>query len=276
MTVVFITGCSSGIGRALAKTFYKSNCRVIATARQLDPLHELEQMGISIARLDVTDGHQINQVLGDVISTHHRIDILINNAGYGLMGPTIELPTSALEQQFATNVFAPVAIAQAFASQMKKQDDTSGRKGLIVNIGSISGIVPTPFAGAYCASKAALHALTEVLRMELASFGIQVVLVQPGAVQSNFGATATATVQQFLKSDSWYANRSEAIANRANASQTDASPVGAIAQALVKQLLKPSPPPVIRLGKKSLWLPLIKRILPNAVLDSILRKKFGL
>ena len=276
MTVVFITGCSSGIGRALAQAFHQNGCQVIATARRLESLHELATMGMSIYELDVTHGNQIREVVESAIATHHRIDILINNAGYGLMGPVIEVPTEALEQQFATNVFAPMAIAQAVVPHMKQQNPISGKRGLIVNIGSISGIVPTPFAGAYCASKSALHALTEALRMELVCFGIQVVLVQPGAVQSKFGATATATVQQGLKPDSWYGDRAEAIINRANVSQVDASSVEVIASTLVKKLRKPSPPPIIRIGKKSLWVPFIKQIVPTRILDRMLRRKFGL
>lgn len=276
MTVVFITGCSSGIGRALAQTFHQSGCQVIATARRLESLHDLATMGMSVYALDVTNANQIKEVMGSAIATHHRVDILINNAGYGLMGPVIEVPTAALEQQFATNVFAPMAIAQAVVPHMKQQDPISGKRGLIVNIGSISGIVPTPFAGAYCASKSALQSLTEVLRMELACFGIQVVLVQPGAIQSKFGATATVMVQQGLKPDSWYGDRTEAILNRANASQVDATSTEAFAQSLVKKLVQPSPPPIIRLGKKSLRLPLMKQLLPTCVLDRLLRRKFGL
>ena len=276
MTVVLITGCSSGIGYALAQTFHHQGCRVVATARQLEALAPLQAQGIAVHELDVTNHRHIHQVIDAVVGTEGTIDILINNAGYGLMGPLIEMPLEDLHAQFATNVFAPLAIAQAVAPEMKAQDCISGRRGLIVNIGSISGIVPTPFAGAYCASKSALHALTETLRMELVPFGIQVVLVQPGAVQSKFGATATVKVQQILKDDSWYGDRAEAITNRANASQVGASSVEAIAQSLVKQLLKPSPPPIIRLGKKSLWLPLIQQLLPTTVLDGILRRKFGL
>ena len=271
MKVVLITGCSSGIGAALAQAFHHQGCRVVATARRLESLEHLQQQGMAVHALDVTDNSQISQVIDTVIASEGTIDILINNAGYGLMGPLIEMSLEEMHAQFTTNAFAPMAIAQTVALHMKTQG-----KGLIVNIGSISGLVPTPFAGAYCASKSALHALTETLRMELAPFGLQVVLVQPGAVQSNFGATATVKVQQLLKSNSWYGDRAKAIVNRANASQVDASSVEAIAQSLVQKLLRPSPPPIIRLGKKSLWLPLIKQLLPTALLDRILRRKFGL
>lgn len=279
MTVVFITGCSSGIGRALAQTFHRNGCQVIATARQLDTLQELEMMGMSVYSLDVTNASQARQVVEAAIATHHHIDILINNAGYGLMGPVIELPIQEIEHQFATNVFAPVTMTQTVAPYMKNKG-----KGIIVNIGSVSGVVPTPLAGAYCASKSAIHALTETLRMELAPFGIQVVLVQPGAIQSNFGVTATAKVQQRLREDMESGDRhaqplttrTEAILKRANASQINATPVTEFTQVLVKKLLKPSPPTIIRLGKKSRWLPFVKQILPAQVLDRILQKQFGI
>ena len=115
------------------------------------------------------------------------VETLVNNAGYGAMGPLAELPLDELRLQFETNVFALVAMIQAVVPGMAARG--SGR---IVNIGSVSGVLPTPFSGAYSASKAAVHALSDALRPELAPFGIHVVTVQPGAIRSQFGATASA------------------------------------------------------------------------------------
>ena len=100
---IFITGCSSGIGRALALTFHKLGCRVIATARRLDSISDLQDMGMVTFCLDVTDKDQSKNVVETVLANEKRIDVLINNAGYALIGPAIELPSEELSMQFETN-----------------------------------------------------------------------------------------------------------------------------------------------------------------------------
>ncbi len=112
--------------------------------------------------------------------------MLINNAGYGAMGPLLDGGTEAMQRQFETNVFSIVGVTQAFFPALRRS------KGLVVNIGSVSGVLVTPFAGAYCASKAAVHALSDALRMELAPFGIRVMEVQPGAIDTSFAKNAGA------------------------------------------------------------------------------------
>ena len=114
--------------------------------------------------------------------------MLINNAGYALYGAITDIPTEELRHQFDTNVIAPVQVARAFLPFMLPQ-----RRGRIVNIGSVSGVLTTPFAGAYCASKAAFHAVSDAMRLELAPFGIEVITIQPGAVTSNIGKPARTT-----------------------------------------------------------------------------------
>jgi short-subunit dehydrogenase len=144
----------------------------------------------------------------------------------------------------------------------------------IANIGSISGIVTTPFSGVYCASKAALHALSEALRMELAPFGVRVVIVQPGGVASSFGNAGEAHAR--LPEHSLYKPIERFVLGRARASQRGAMPADAFARALAAALLRPDPPPVLRLGTHSTRLPFLKRWLPTRVLDRKLGKTFGL
>ena len=187
--VVFITGCSTGIGRALSEEFHRCGFRVIATARRLESLSDLREKGISTHALDVNNKDQVKHVIEAVLHQEKTIDVLVNNAGYGLIGPSIEIPENELILQFQTNVFATLFIAQKIAPIMREHGN-----GLIINIGSVSGIATTPFSGAYCASKAALHALSDALRMELSVFGIKVVTVQPGGIRTQFGESAKATV----------------------------------------------------------------------------------
>ena len=269
--MVIITGCSSGIGKALAEEFHRNGCRVVATARRLESIADLKEKGMSTYSLDVTNGDEVNLVINEVLGKEGRIDILVNNAGYGLIGPIIDIPEKELNVQFQTNVMAPLLIARKVAPAMKNQGG-----GLILNMGSISGVVTTPFSGAYCASKAALHALSDALRMELSPFGIDVVSVQPGAIKSEFGETARTITSRILRTDSWYRSIEDAIKTRAKISQMDATPAEDFAKALVSAISGKKPPAVVRIGKKSLWLPLLKQLMPIRVLDKIMGKKFGL
>ena len=269
--VVLITGCSSGIGNALCWAFQRKGYRVVATARQVDQLKELQAAGMTVMNLDVNNQQAVKKVVHSVLATEGKIDVLVNNAGFGQFGPLIDIDQDKLRQQFQTNTFAPLDLVQQVAPLMKEKGS-----GLIVNIGSISGLVPTPFAGAYCASKAALHSLSEVMRMELAPFNIQVVTIQSGAITSSFGSSAESSLDEVAGSKSWYADLETNIRARAKLSQSAATPANQFAAELVTRVTKPNPPSVIRLGKKSLWLPWLKRLLPHRLMELILSHKFGL
>ena len=268
--VVLITGCSSGVGRALAEEFVRVGHRVVATARRLETVAGLEGPRVLTARLDVTRADDIERVVGEVLAWAGRIDILVNNAGSGLIGPTAEVDLVALRRQFETNVVGPVALIQAVAPKLVAQG--SGR---IVNIGSVSGVTATPFAGAYCGSKAALHLLSDALRMELAPFGIRVITVQPGAVVSNFAARAAEGLELY-QSGSLYSNIAEFIEARARLSQAGRATTAAdLAREVVAAVMRPRPPAVLRAGKGSRLLPAIGR-LPQRIRDRIFAKRFGL
>ena len=266
---ILITGCSSGIGAALAQEFHQRGHRVFATARRIETLQALQSQGMQTLALDVTDGASIALALEALEKQAGHINILINNAGYGQFGAIMDARPEDLRQQFETNVVAPVALARAALPLLRK----SGA-GLIANMGSISGIVTTPFAGVYCASKAALHALSEAMRLELAALGIQVVTIQPGGIASRFGDTGE--VHARLPKDSLYTPISHHILNRAKASQSGATPVAIFAFEVVDHLLQVRPPAICRTGAQSTRLPLLKRWLPTRMLDRQLQKMFGL
>ncbi|WP_237062817.1 MULTISPECIES: SDR family oxidoreductase [Microbulbifer] len=269
--VALITGCSSGIGRELALALHRRGTIVIATARRPESLQELADMGIATEALDVNSQADINRVVHALKAAYGRLDILINNAGYGQMGPLIELDTRALENQFRTNVFAPMALIRACAPLMR-----SARRGLICNIGSVSGVLPTPFSGAYCASKAALHTLSDVLRLELKPFGIRVMTVQPGAIASEFGRHAEVSLRGLLAPDSWYKRQEDAVRARAQESQHNATLAREMARQLVKELLRKRPRRLVRIGNRSRMLPWMARWLPRRLRDRILARRFQL
>lgn len=269
--VALVTGCSSGMGRELALALHRRGTIVIATARRPESLQELADLGIATEALDVNSQVDINRVVHALKAAYGRLDILINNAGYGQMGPLLELDTRALENQFRTNVFAPMALARACAPLMKSE-----RRGLICNIGSVSGVLPTPFSGAYCASKAALHTLSDVLRLEMKPFGIRVMTVQPGAVASEFGRHAEVSLRGLLAPDSWYKRQEDIVRARALESQQNAALASTMARRLAKELLRKRPPSLVRLGNKSRLMPWMARWLPRRLKDWILARRFKL
>ncbi len=267
--ITLITGCSTGIGRALAEECHRRGHLVYATARRASTLGALEARGIRTAALDVTDAESVRRLQARLQHEGVTVALLINNAGYGALGPLAELPMSELHLQFETNVFGLVALVQALLPDMVRQG--SGR---IVNISSVSGVLPTPFAGAYCATKAAVNALSDSLRMELRPFGIEVITVQAGGVVSHFSATAA---KRFHPSDaSLYAAVMDAIAARLGASQARATPAEVFARKMVDAVLAPHPQAVVRIGHYSFLLPFLKRWLPARALDRLLSRRFKL
>lgn len=266
--VVLITGCSSGIGRALAAAFAAQGCRVYATARRIEALATLENTNIRCLALDVDSADSIQSALQHVQSESGRLDMLVNNAGFAAMGPLAELPIERLRQQFETNVIAPIALIQAALPLM-------AQGARVVNIGSVSGILTTPFAGAYCATKTALHSLSDALRMELSPLGIEVITVQPGGIESEFGRKAGVGLDWLTPSSRYAAIRS-GIEARANASQDAPTPTSVFARQMVAAVLAAAPAPVIRIGHGSTMLPLIARWLPLRWRDRMLQRRFRL
>jgi NAD(P)-dependent dehydrogenase (short-subunit alcohol dehydrogenase family) len=268
-SVILITGCSSGIGAALAQEFHERGHRVYATARRTVTLEALAARGIRTLALDVTDADSIAAAATALAQETGRLDMLVNNAGYGLYGAVTDLSADELRRQIDTNVIAPVQVARAFLPLMLPQ-----RRGRIVNVGSVSGILTTPFAGAYCASKAALHALSDAMRMELAPFGIEVIMIQPGSVASNIGETGTSNAS--LPANSIFTPLAKSIRGRAVASQQGAMPARDFARQVVMAVLADPAPVVVRGGPHSFRLPFLERWLPKSMLDRKLRKMFGL
>jgi len=271
---VLITGCSSGIGRALAEEYLRQGYHVYATARNTDSLKNLVSNNLTRVSMDVNKADDIAAAAALIEQQHGQLNCLINNAGYAAMGPMEELSRELLEKQFATNVFAPVALTQAVLALLRKAASPE-RPAQVVNIGSVSGILTTPFSGAYCATKAALHSISDALRMELAPFNIQVITVQPGAIQSSFGNNSLNNLTQALSENSLYQPLKKQMKARATASQDNPTPATDFARELIAQLLS-KPDEIIRVGNGSRLLPFIARWLPVTLRDRILSKKFGL
>jgi short-subunit dehydrogenase len=270
MPVVLITGCSSGIGRTLASAFKLAGYHVWATARKPEDVSALNGYGYTGVELDVNDSQALERLARRVEEQELKLDILINNAGYGAMGPLLDGGVDAMRRQFETNVFAIVGVTRALFPALRRG------KGLVVNIGSVSGVLVTPFAGAYCASKAAVHAMSDALRLELAPFDIRVMEVQPGAIDTQFANSAKREAEQVIhESSPWWPLR-ENIRARANASQNNPTSAHHFAHDLIKAIQRPKPPRLLRVGNGSRALPLMSWLLPKSLLNKVLSKRFGL
>lgn len=246
--------------------------KVYGTSRSPEKINNDLDAAIEFLSLDLTSDYSRKVCISTLLKREGQIDILINNAGYGQMGPLIDIPKETLQKQFETNLFGPAALTQLVIPAMINR-----RSGKIVNISSISGVLPSAFSGAYCASKAAMNAWSDALRMELKPFGIKVITVQPGAILSNFGDSASNSLTfTSVQEKSYYAPIAEFISNRAKISQINATPAEVFAKRLVKQLLRNRPKSVIRIGKSSFIFPFLKRWLPDFLLDKIISRKFGL
>ncbi len=186
---VLITGCSSGIGRASALRLARSGWTVYASARRLESLAALADAGCRTLALDVTDEQSMRRAVDAVEQAEGAIGVLINNAGYSQSGAIETVPLDAVRRQFETNVFGLVRLTQLVLGGMREQ-----HWGKIVNLGSMGGRLSFHGGGHYHATKHALEAVSDALRFELRGFGIDVILLEPGLITTEFGEAAVASM----------------------------------------------------------------------------------
>lgn len=189
LPIALVTGATSGIGREAALALSRCGHRVVACGRNSAALEaiareaEEHQLPLVAMRLDVTLQSEIDEAAARVraMSDGHGVDVLVNSAGFGLVAPVVEIDSDDLQAQFETNVFGLVAVTQAFVPEMQKR-----RKGRVVHIGSLGGTMTMPLMGAYSATKYALEAIADAMRLELRPFGIEVSLIDPGMIATDF------------------------------------------------------------------------------------------
>jgi NAD(P)-dependent dehydrogenase (short-subunit alcohol dehydrogenase family) len=270
--VILVTGCSSGIGRALAGDLARRGHTVVATARRLDSLEPLrEHPGLTRMALDVDDRASVAACVAEVVARFGRIDILVNNAGFTVVGPLAEVPLGDVERILATNVVGILGMVQAVVPHM-----AAVGRGRIANLGSIVGVLGTPFSGAYCASKAAVHMVTDVLRLELAPFGLDVISVEPGRVRSEIANNARLDMTRYEAEGSLYRPFVDGIRRRHGASQVGPTPTEVAAAHIAERITRARAPRVVRVGRGAHLLPSLRRFVPGRLLDWGLRRAFGL
>ena len=178
---IFITGASSGLGKATAKLFQQQGWIVIATMRNPEKETELNKLtNVTLLRLDVTDIKQINETIADVLAVHH-VDVVLNNAGYGLVGPLEAFTDEQINAQIKTNLFGVIHVSRAFLPYFRAK-----KSGTFINVTSSFGLLSFPTCSIYSASKFAVDGFSEGLAYELAQFGVKVKVVAPGGMQTDF------------------------------------------------------------------------------------------
>ena len=179
--VILITGASSGIGKDTALSLIKHGHVVYGAARRLEMMQDIIQAGGHAIKMDILNEKNINDVVNQIINEQNRIDVLINNAGYGLWGAVETISIDEAKRQFDVNIFGLAYLTKKIIPFMRKQ-----KSGKIINMSSMGGKVYTPFGAWYHATKYALEGWSDCLRIELKSFGIDVILIEPGVIKTEF------------------------------------------------------------------------------------------
>jgi len=189
--VVLITGASAGIGKETAKLLTENGYIVYGAARRLDKMEELKGVGVRLLEMDVTDEISMVKGVQQILQQENRIDVLVNNAGYGSYGALEDVPLSEARYQFEVNIFGLARLCQLVLPTMRAQ-----RSGKIINISSIGGSFGEPHGAWYHATKFAVEGLSDSLRMELKQFGIDVVVIKPGAIITEWNTIARENLEK--------------------------------------------------------------------------------
>ncbi len=272
---VLITGCSSGIGRATALYLVKQGWTVYATARKIEGLGDLEQAGCHLLPLDVTDEASMQSAVASVERAEGAVGVLINNAGYSQSGAIESVAIERVRQQFETNVFGLVQMTQLVLPGMRRQ-----HWGKIVNLSSMGGRLTFPGGGFYHSTKYAIEALTDALRFEVAGFGIDAILIEPGLIRSSFGDRAAGSIDSATVSDDPYAtfNTQVAKATRDSYERGPLARLGGtpenVAQTIAQAIVSPHSKARYTVTPSARLLITLRQVLPDAVWDRFLGSQY--
>jgi NAD(P)-dependent dehydrogenase (short-subunit alcohol dehydrogenase family) len=273
-TAILITGCSSGVGEAAARRFLRGGHKVYATARRPETLARLADAGATALPLDVTDEESMTVAVKRIETEHGAVGILVNNAGYGVRGAMEVMPLDQARAQFETNLFGMIRLSRLVLPAMRAKG--SGR---IVNVSAMGGHFSLPGTGVLHASKHAVRAVSNTMRLELRAFGIAVSMVEPGPVRTAFAGKANATLPPPGSSPSYDRFHSELAARLEAAYEENKvlpmvlSP-DTVARAIERAALARRPRARYPVGIMSRYVIALSRILPDRALDMVVRQQF--
>ena len=264
---VLITGASSGIGEAAALHLAELGYTVYAGARRLERMSDLVDRGIRTKTVDVTDDASMTTLVEAIIAETGRIDVLVNNAGYGLYGALEDVPIEEARRQFDVNLFGLARLTQLVLPQMRQQHD-----GYIVNVSSMGGKIWEPLGSWYHASKFAVEGLSDSLRVEVAEFGIKVVIIQPGTIRSEWSGIAADQLEASSASTP-YARQAKLVGAglRGVDQMRLASGPEVVAEAIAKAVQSPRPRTRYVVGGGARGILLAERMLPDRGFDKFIQ-----
>jgi NADP-dependent 3-hydroxy acid dehydrogenase YdfG len=271
---VLITGCSSGIGYATAERLLSDGYTVYATARRPDSIAGLAAKGATTLALDLTDEDSMSAAVQRVTDAEGAVGVLINNAGYSQSGAVESVPLHDVRRQFETNVFGLIRMCQLVLPAMRERGS-----GTVVNIGSMGGRLTFPGGGIYHATKYAVEAISDALRFEVRGFGVDVVLLEPGLITTNFGEVAAGSVDAAAEGDGPYAGFNRHVAKTtADVYKGPMAKLGgppeAVAATIAKALTAKRPKPRYVVTPSAHLLIGQRRITPDRVWDLMMRSQF--
>lgn len=277
---VLITGATDGLGRAAAMLLAENGYRVFAAGRSAEKRAELDRLAASkklpleSIELDVCDESSVTRALQQILEKAGSIDVLINNAGVGLMAVAEELKLDDLRRLYETNIFGLLRMTQAVLPHMRER-----KSGRILMLSSVAGIVTPPTYGAYSSSKHAVEALSNALRLELYPFNVEVILIEPGYIMTNFQQTAKGLAESYIEGStaSPYAKIYEgAIAGATNSRRESKTTPEDCARVILHAIEATHPKARYTVTPLAKWAAFGRRVLPDTLLDSFLRRKFGI
>lgn len=269
--VAFVTGASSGIGKATAMTLHAKGYAVYAGARRVERMKDLKQAGLHVLHLDVSDEKSMKNAVQTIIKNEGRIDVLVNAAGYGSFGSLEDTKLAEARYQFDVNVFGLARLTQLVLPTMRK-----ARSGKIVNISSIAGKSGQPFGSWYTASKFAVEGLSESLAYEVSPFNIDIIIVEPGLIKSEWSDIAVANLLENSGKTAYTAGaKSHAKTLRSFGKEgTQGSPPQVIADVIAKAISKRKPRLRYTAGHNARPIMFIRKLLPDQVFILLAKQAF--
>jgi NAD(P)-dependent dehydrogenase (short-subunit alcohol dehydrogenase family) len=270
--VAVVTGSSSGIGLETAIHLAKNGFKTYATMRNLGKSDAIksqsENLPVEILQLDVTDDESVKKAINTVIEKEGRIDVLVNNAGYGLIGAVEDLSSEEIEDQFDTNVFGPFRTIREVLPTMRKQ-----KSGRIITISSIAGFAGMPIFSAYASSKFAVEGLTESLRHEVSQFGIHACVVEPGFIKT--GIMETTPIAKKSMENSAYADLSQALGKAMeDTMKNHSSPPSVVAEAVLEAATADNPETRYTAGEDAKMIQQARKTMPDKEFEKLLSTSF--
>ena len=272
--VAVVTGSSSGIGYETALVLARNGFRTYATMRNLEKANAIsdvakrEKLSLHTIKLDVTDEKSVNDAIKTIKSDAGRIDVLVNNAGYGLTGSLEDLSMSEIKAQYETNVFGLIRVTQAVLPIMREQ-----KSGIIVNISSIGGKMAIPLQSPYHGTKFAVEGLSESIAYELEPFGIKIVIIEPGAIKTNFD-TGMVVAQKNQNPSSPYYKSMQKLQSSINSVFKNGTPPAKVAEVILNAITTPNPNLRYTVGEDAALLAQKRKELPDSEFQKLVLEFF--